>query len=130
MADLRPNCLSDNLSEILLPTHRAKNWVNKWIKNTPNLNKEVHQIFIDRVDVLVQRFNIKAESPAFLSVALNGIIQRYNGLIYEENGIIMEIDLFSDVNTDDDNVDRYFFGLGNTPIFNKYLYDNYPEVLI
>lgn len=61
-------------------------------------------------------------------ISLNGIL-KYNGLLYEESGII-HIDLFKDISLDDEGVESYFFGIGNAPIFNKYLFDYYPEMLI
>jgi hypothetical protein len=118
-----------------LPMHRAYRWFDKWSKFTDEGYRdkptpEALQVIRDRLEVIIERFHIKAENPRELTNSLNGILNRYNGLIYEENGIIMEIDLFDTISTDDDSIDPYFFGIGNTPIFNKYLYDYYPEILI
>ncbi len=128
--NLRGGVFADDLSEVLLPDHRAINWFNKWCKDAKRLNPEALDVIRDRIDVLVERFDIKAEQPSKMIMILNGILQRYNGMIYEENGVMMEIDLFNDICSDDEDVEAYFFAIGNTPIFNRYIFDHYPEVLI
>jgi len=128
-------------SETLIPLHRALNWFNRWatsghkkherwVKIDCDLNEEAVIIMRERLEVIIKRFNIKAENPSDLTMVLNGILIRYNGLIYEENGIIMEIDLFNDISIDDKDIEPYLFGIGDTPIFNNYLYEHYPEILI
>lgn len=128
-------------SETLIPLHRAENWFNRWatsghkkherwVKIDCDLNEEAVIIMRERLEVIIKRFNIKAENPSELTMVLNGILTRYNGLIYEENGIIMEIDLFNDMSIDDKAIEPYLFGIGDTPIFNTYLYEHYPEILI
>ena len=115
-----------NLSQAPLPDYRARNWIGKWFRSNNAINPEAVEIMKQRANVLIDRWDIKADYPQELSRILDGIAQKYNGLIYEENGIIMEIDLF----IHDDDKESFLFGIGNTPIFNRYLYDYRPELLI
>jgi len=114
-----------NLNHILLPEHRGRTWLNKWWKTTSSINEEAFDIIFERVNILIERFEIPVQNPSMLTSIMDRIIRNYNAIVYEENGEIMIVDLFN-YQTED----TYAFGLGNTPIFNKYIFDNYPELLV
>ncbi len=129
MADL------EDINDALLPEHRGVKWVGKYVREwakdthkTRTLNEEAIFIIQDRVDVLIDRWQVNVHEPYQLSTILNGVTQKYNGLIYEEDGIIMEIDLFNEELEEDE--EPYLFGIGNTPIFMRFIYDHHPELLI
>lgn len=114
----------DDLSEILLPTHRAKKFINKWAKKS-EINPKAIKVMHDRIAIIVERANIKAESVWKMNDVLNTIVKRYDGIIYEENEEIMSIAFKEELPEK-----PYYLGLGNSSTFNLYLYTNYPELLI
>ena len=126
----------DDINNLLLPEHRGQKWVGKWMREWKDtsrtedkartINQEAIFIIEARVEVLINRWHINVHEPYNLRTVLNGITDKYNGLIYEEDGEIMEIDLFNEPSDDE----AFLFGIGDTPIFNRYLFDHYPELLI
>jgi len=122
----------DNLGIDLLPTHRGEKWVGRWYRDfkhsSKTLNEEIIPIIQARVDYIIERWSVDVHTPREISDVLNGVTKKYNGLIYEEDGVIMEIDLFNEPLEKDE--ESYLFGIGNSKIFNQYLYDNHAELLI
>ena len=120
-----------DINDSLLPEHRGFKWIGKWMRDWNDeertLNHEAVLIIEARVNVLIERFQINVHEPYHLKDILNGLTKKYNGLIYEEDGEIMEIDLFNEELKDEE---VFLFGIGDTPIFNRYLFDHYPELLI
>lgn len=122
----------EDINDSLLPEHRGMKWIGKWMRewkhDNKTLNHEAVLIIEARVNVLIDRFQVNVHEPYQLKDILNGLTKKYNGLIYEEGEEMMEIDLFNEDLKDDE--ERFLFGIGDTPIFNNYLYNNYPELLI
>lgn len=122
----------DDLENSLLPTHRGEKWVGRWYRDwkhpSKTLNENIIVIIQERIDYIIDRWSVNVHSPREISDILNSVTKKYNGLIYDEDGVIMEIDLFNEPLEKDE--EQYLFGIGNSKVFNQYLYDNHAELLI
>jgi len=122
----------DDINDALLPIHRGEKWIARWKRDwiimDKTLNPEIIPILQERVDYLIERWQVNVHEPSRISTILNGVARKYNGLIYEENGVMMEIDLFNEPLEEEE--ESFLFGVGNSKIFNQYMFDHHPELLI